>query len=84
MISLPNPTESQTLELSTERREQLKELLAERYLQNMGIRDLEAFFLEVTIDSLSSYADFELVEAAEDVSSEDEFQELLAEIANEA
>lgn len=70
------------MELTYDQREGLIELLAQRYLEVQTQKSLEDFYLEVTADSLSSYADFELIEALEDMSPEAEFKELIGEIAN--
>ena len=79
MISLPNPTQSPTLELSTEQRERLVDFIADRYLDSMNLRDLENFFYEIQADLLADYSDGELLGALEDVTDDDEYQRLLNE-----
>ncbi len=79
MTSLKTPTKSQTLELSTEQRERLIDLVAERYLENMDVRDLERFFLDVQTEYLSGYTDEELLSEVDDVTADFEYEEIINE-----
>jgi hypothetical protein len=84
MISLPATVtliKSPTFPFSIEQRERLIELIVERYLEHLDIRDLERFFLDVQTEYLTSYDDGELLSEVEDVTSEDEYEELINEIA---
>jgi hypothetical protein len=81
MTSLATVTKSPTLELSTEQRERLVDLIAERYLENMDVRDLERFFLDVQTEYLSGYTDGELLSEVEDVTDDFEYEEIINEIA---
>jgi len=81
MISMPNPTQSLTFQsLTAEQRERAIELVAERWLESMGGRDLERFFLDLQTEYLKEYTDEELLGAVEDVTSEDEYEEIFNEI----
>jgi hypothetical protein len=81
MISMPNPTQSLTFQsLTAEQRERAIELVAERWLESMGGRDLERFFLDLQTEYLKEYTDDELLGAVEDVTSEDEYEEIFNEI----
>ena len=73
-------TKSRTLELSIEQRDRLIELVAERYLDQMDLRDLETFFLETQAQYLTDYTDQELLAEVEDLTSEDEYEELINEL----
>ena len=80
MTSPKTLTKSPTLELSIEQRDRLIELAAERYLQQMDLRDLETFFLETQIEFLQDYADSELLETIEDLTSDFEYEEIVNEL----
>jgi hypothetical protein len=71
---------SPTFPFSTEQRERLIDLVAERYLENMDVRDLERFFLDVQTEYLTNYDDGELLSEVEDVTNEDEYDEVLSEV----
>lgn len=78
MISLPTPTKSQTfLSLTDEQRAHIAELVAERYLDSMDGRDLERFFRDIQLEYLKEYTDDELLDALEDVTNEEEFDEAI-------
>ena len=78
MISLPTPTKSLiSLSLTDEQREYISDLIATRYLDQMDGRDLERFFFDVQIEYLKEYTDDELVNALEDVTDEEEFDEAI-------
>jgi len=80
MIALPSPVKTMTAQsLTPEKREYLVEFLANRYLDNMSVRDLERFFLDVQLDYLSSYNDEELIGEIEDYSTSEEYQQLFGE-----
>ena len=80
MTSPKTLTKSTTLGLSIEQRERLIELAAERYLEQMDLRDLETFFVETQIEFLQDYADAELLETIEDLTSDFEYEELISEL----
>jgi hypothetical protein len=81
MISLPNPTQSPISQsLTDEQRERLIDLVATRYLDGMDGRDLERFFFDVQTEYLKEYTDQELLSEVEDITSEDEYNEVLNEI----
>ncbi len=78
---MPNPTQSLTFQsLTAEQRERAIDLVAERWLESMGGRDLERFFLDLQTEYLKEYTDEELLGAVEDVTSEDEYEEIFNEI----
>ena len=82
MISLPTPTKPVTTQsLTPEKREALVELLAHRWLDQMDLRDLETFFLNTQAEYLNDYTDAELIAEVEDNTSEEEFEELINEVA---
>ena len=81
MISLPTPTKSPTSQpLTDEQRAGLVELLVERYLDNMDLRDLEIFFADVTASSLEGYTDAELLGEVEDNFYDDEYEKIINEL----
>ena len=78
MISLQTPTKFPiSLSLTDEQREYISDLIATRYLDHMDSRDLERFFFDVQMDYLKEYTDDELVNALEDVTDEEEFDEAI-------
>ena len=78
MISLQTPMKSQTsLSLTDEQRAHIAELVAERYLDSMDGRDLERFFRDIQLEYLKEYTDCELLDALEDVTNEEEFDEAI-------
>jgi hypothetical protein len=81
MTSLATVTKSPTLELSTEQRDRLVDLIADRYLDNMDVDDLARFFRDVQREYLGEYDDEELVGALEDVTHEDEYEEIMEDLA---
>jgi hypothetical protein len=81
MISLPNPTQSLTSQsLTVEQRDYLIDLVAMRYLDSMNGRDLERFFFDIQAEYLKEYTDEELLGAVEDVTNEDEYNEVINEV----
>jgi hypothetical protein len=72
------------MKISSETRAELINLLANRYLDAQDTRSLEQFFYDATTESLSSCDDSELVEALENMVSEEEYTKILTEIANES
>jgi hypothetical protein len=66
--------------LTVEQRERLIDLVATRYLDGMDGRDLERFFFDVQAEYLKEYTDQELLEAVEDVTAEDEYNEVINEL----
>ena len=80
MISLPTPTKSPTSQsLTDEKRAALIDLLAQRYLDSMSLKDLEVFFYDLQCEYLQEYTDAELIEGIEDYTTEEEFEELFNE-----
>lgn len=70
------------LPLSRTLREELTEALAYRQLEGMDLDQLERYFLETQVGCYdSSYTDAELLTEMQEYYDEDEFQELMAEIA---
>ena len=80
MQSTVTQTKSPTLELSTEQRDRLIELVADRYLDRMDLRDLENFFLEQQADCLTDYTDQELLAEIEYLTSDSEYEKILNEL----
>jgi hypothetical protein len=81
MISLPNPTQSPTSQpLTVEQRDYLIDLVAIRYLDSMNVKDLERFFYDIQRNYMQEYTDEELLGAVEDITDEDEYNEVLNEI----
>jgi hypothetical protein len=81
MMTFPKTlTKSPTLELSIEQRERLIELVADRYLDQMDLRDLETFFLETQAQYLEDYSDQELLSEVEDLTSDFEYEEIINEL----
>jgi ATP-dependent RNA circularization protein (DNA/RNA ligase family) len=66
--------------LTVEQRDHLIDLVATRYLDGMDLRDLERFFFDIQRDYLQEYTDEELLETVEDVTDEDEYNEVINEI----
>ena len=66
--------------LAYDQRSRLIELVIGRYLDGMGVRDLEQFFCDVQNDYLEAYSDEELLSAVDDVTSLDEYGEIINEI----
>jgi len=79
MISLPNITKPATT-LTVEQRDYLVDLVAMRYLDSMDGRDLERFFFDIQAEYLKEYTDEELLGAVEDVTDEDEYNEVINEV----
>jgi hypothetical protein len=81
MISLPNPTQSLTSQsLTVEQRDRLIDLVATRYLDGMDVRDLERFFYDIQRDYMQEYTDEVLLSAVDDVTDEDEYNEVINEL----
>jgi hypothetical protein len=81
MISMPNPTKSLTSQsLTVEQRDRLIDLVATRYLDGMDLRDLERFFFDIQSEYLKEYTDEELLGAVEDITDEDEYNEVINEV----
>jgi myo-inositol catabolism protein IolC len=82
MISLKTPTKSPTLAvLNPDQRFRLIEFIAERYLDNMDVDDLARFFIDAQREYLQEYDDEELVGALEDITHEDEYNEVMEDLA---
>jgi hypothetical protein len=69
-----------TKSLTPEQREHLIDLVATRYLDGMDYRDLERFFFDTQADYLNEYTDEELLGAVEDVTGQDEYEEIINEV----
>jgi hypothetical protein len=69
---------SQTL--TAEQREHLIDLVATRYLDGMDLSDLERFFFDIQAEYLQEYTDEELLGAVEDVTDQNEYEEIIHEI----
>jgi hypothetical protein len=66
--------------LTNDQREKLIELVAERYLDGMDVRDLERFFYDIQREYMQEYTDAELLSAVDDVTDSDEYEDILNEI----
>jgi hypothetical protein len=66
--------------LTVEKRAALIELLAQRYLDSMSLKDLERFFVDVQNGYLQECTDSELIGEVEDCTSNEEFEELFSEL----
>ena len=80
MTSPTTVTKPLTSALSTEQRDRLIELVADRYLDQMDLRDLETFFLETQAQYLEEYTDQELLAEVEDLTSDFEYEEIINEL----
>ena len=80
MTSPTTVTKPLTSALSTEQRDRLIELVADRYLDQMDLRDLETFFLETQAQYLEEYTDQELLAEVEDLTSDFEYEEIVNEL----
>jgi len=70
-----------TKSLTDSQRDSLIEFLAKHWLDSMSTRDLERFFLDIQADYLKEYTDEELIGEIEDVTSEEDFQLIIREVA---
>lgn len=85
MTSQVTQTKSPTSQpLTLEQRFQLINFLADRYLDSMDVDDLARFFHDAQREYLEEYNDDELIGALEDVTGQDEYEETLEELINEA
>jgi hypothetical protein len=66
--------------LTVEQRYQLIQLVSERYLDSMDVDSLALFFLEAQREYLQEYTDEELLGAVEDITDEDEYNEVINEL----
>ena len=66
--------------LTADQRQRLIDLVAERYLDSMDLRDLERFFYDIQTEYLKDYTDEELLGAVEDVTIESEYDEIVNEL----
>ena len=82
MTSLATVTKSPTLDaLNPDQRSRLVEFISDRYLDNMDVDDLARFFRDVQREYLEEYDDEELVGALEDITHEDEYNEVMEDLA---
>ena len=82
MTSLATVTKSPTLAaLNPEQRHRLIEFISNRYLDNMDVDDLARFFVEAQREYLQEYDDEELVGTLEDITHEDEYNEVMEDLA---
>jgi hypothetical protein len=72
------------MQLTSEQREDLAHQLAYRWLEQMSLRDLERVFLEQQVELLESYSDEELLGELEDNFHDDEFAEIIGDLATNA
>ena len=84
--STPTLTKSLTsVSLNPDQRYRLIEFIVDRYLDNMDVDDLARFFLEVQREYLEEYLeeynDEEIIGALEDVTHEDEYEEIMEDLA---
>ena len=70
-----------TLPMTDEQRFRLIEFIALRYLDNMDVDDLARFFRDMQCEYLHEYNDEELVNALEDITHEDEYDEIMEDLA---
>jgi len=56
-------------------------LIAERWLDCTPTRDLEQFFRDTQLDYLAEWTDAELIDEVGDLTADEEYQEILSEIA---
>lgn len=85
MISMKTPTKSPISQsLTAEQRASLQEFLANYWLDNVSIKDLERFFYDAQLEYLRSYSDEELIGEIEDVTSQEDFELLIDEVNDEA
>ena len=82
MISLPNPTSKMTL--SQDQIYKLTQLYAERVVDNMDMRDLCAFAIDTIVDNMIDYSESELMEELSHYYEDDELQELVESVTQEA
>jgi len=82
MISLPNPTSKMTL--SQDQLSKIVQLYAERVVDNMDVRDLCAFAIDTICDSMIDYKESELMEELSHYYDDDELQELVESVTQEA
>ena len=74
MISAPIMTASLTLNPLTDiQRDSLAEIIVERYLDGMGVEELEQYFRDTQYDNLCDYSDEELITELSDLVDEEEF-----------
>jgi hypothetical protein len=73
-------TKSLTFPLRDEQRDYLIDLVAQRYLDGMDMSDLERFFFDVQVEYLREYNDEELLGAVDDVTDQNEYEEIVNEI----
>ena len=67
--------------MTDEQRFRLIEFIALRYLDNMDVDDLARFFRDMQCEYLQEYNDEELVNALEDITHEDEYDEIMEDLA---
>lgn len=74
MTSVPTMTESLTLTpLTDDQRDSLAEVIVERYLDGMGVEELEQYFRDTQCDDLCDYSDEELLTELSDLVDEEEY-----------
>ena len=82
MISLPNPTNKMTL--TQDQIYKLTQLYAERVVDGMDVRDLCAFAIDTIVDNMNDYNESELMEELSHYYDDDELQELVESVTQEA
>lgn len=85
MTSLQTATKSLTSQpLTDSQRASLQEFIANYWLDNASLKDLERFFYETQFEYLTSYSDEELVGEIEDITSDEDFELILGNEDDEA
>jgi hypothetical protein len=69
-----------TLSITDDQRVRLIEFIADRYLDNMDSRDLERFFLDEQLNYLKEFNDEELITELEDITHDDEYEEIIGDL----
>ena len=82
MISLPNPKNKMTL--TQDQIYKLTQLYAERVVDNMDMRDLCAFAIDTIVDNMNDYNESELMEELSHYYDDDELNELVESVTQDA
>ena len=73
-----------TLSITDDQRYRLIEFITDRYLDSMDVDDLARFFRFEQREYLQEYTDGQLFGALEDITHEDEYEEIIGDLTNEA
>jgi hypothetical protein len=71
-----------TLSITDDQRYRLIEFITDRYLDNMDVDDLARFFCDEQREYLQEYTDDQLFGALEDITHEDEYEEIIGDLTN--